>query len=48
VVDEEHDASFKQHDELRYSGRDLALVRARQAGAVAMLGSATPPSSPSG
>lgn len=42
VVDEEHDASFKQHNELRYSGRDLALVRARQAGAIAILGSATP------
>jgi primosomal protein N' (replication factor Y) len=42
VVDEEHDASFKQHTELRYSGRDLALVRARQVGAVAVLGSATP------
>lgn len=42
VVDEEHDASFKQHNELRYQGRDLALVRARQEGAVAVLGSATP------
>ncbi len=42
VVDEEHDPSFKQNTELRYHGRDLALVRARQAGAVALLGSATP------
>ncbi|MEO1228059.1 MAG: primosomal protein N' [Myxococcota bacterium] len=42
VVDEEHDPSFKQHNELRYQGRDLALVRARQEGAVAILGSATP------
>jgi primosomal protein N' (replication factor Y) len=42
VVDEEHDASFKQEEGLRYSGRDLALVRAHRAGAVAVLGSATP------
>ncbi|MBX2810844.1 MAG: primosomal protein N' [Myxococcales bacterium] len=42
VVDEEHDASFKQHNELRYHGRDLALTRAHQAGAMAVLGSATP------
>jgi primosomal protein N' (replication factor Y) (superfamily II helicase) len=42
VVDEEHDASFKQEEGLRYHGRDLALVRAQKAGAVAVLGSATP------
>ena len=44
VVDEEHDSSFKQEEGLRYSGRDLALVRAQrsQPGAVAVLGSATP------
>lgn len=42
VVDEEHDASFKQNDDLRYNGRDLALVRAKQRQAVAVLGSATP------
>jgi primosomal protein N' (replication factor Y) len=42
VVDEEHDASFKQGSDVRYNGRDLALVRARQAKAVAVLGSATP------
>jgi primosomal protein N' (replication factor Y) (superfamily II helicase) len=42
VVDEEHDSSFKQEDGLRYSGRDLALVRAQRAEAVAVLGSATP------
>jgi primosomal protein N' (replication factor Y) len=42
VVDEEHDGSFKQEEGLRYSGRDLALVRAQKVGAVAVLGSATP------
>jgi primosomal protein N' (replication factor Y) len=42
VVDEEHDPSFKQEDGVRYNGRDVALVRARHAGAVALLGSATP------
>jgi len=42
VVDEEHDGSFKQASGLRYNARDLALVRARDAGAVAVLGSATP------
>jgi primosomal protein N' (replication factor Y) len=42
VVDEEHDASYKQEEYPRYNGRDLALVRARQAGAAAVLGSATP------
>ena len=42
IVDEEHDGSFKQEDGVRYSGRDVALVRAQKAGAVAVLGSATP------
>jgi primosomal protein N' (replication factor Y) len=43
VVDEEHDASFKQQEGgLRYSARDLAVVRARHAGVPVMLGSATP------
>jgi primosomal protein N' (replication factor Y) (superfamily II helicase) len=42
VVDEEHDSSFKQEEGLRYHGRDLALVRAQKAGAVAVVGSATP------
>ena len=42
VVDEEHDPSFKQDDGVRYHGRDVALRRARAAGAVALLGSATP------
>ncbi len=42
VVDEEHDGSFKQDESPRYHGRDVAIVRARNAGAVAVLGSATP------
>ncbi len=42
VVDEEQDASFKQQDGLRYSARDVAIFRARQAGIPVVLGSATP------
>ncbi|MGB9081064.1 MAG: primosomal protein N', partial [Desulfuromonadaceae bacterium] len=42
IVDEEHEASFKQSDGLRYNARDLALVRGRMAGAAVVLGSATP------
>jgi primosomal protein N' (replication factor Y) len=42
VVDEEQDSSYKQEIVPRYNGRDLALVRARNAGAVAVLVSATP------
>ncbi len=42
VVDEEQDSAYKQESTPRYNGRDLALVRARAAGAVAVLVSATP------
>ena len=42
IVDEEHDQSYKQQDTPRYHGRDVAVVRARDAGAVVVLGSATP------
>ncbi len=42
MVDEEHDPSFKQEEKLRYHARDLAVVRAKQAGAAIVLGSATP------
>ncbi len=42
IVDEEHDTSYKQDETPRYNGRDVAVVRAQLAGALAVLGSATP------
>ena len=44
IVDEEHDGSYKQEETPRYHGRDVALIRARNAEAIAVLGSATPAS----
>lgn len=42
IVDEEHDGSYKQDTTPRYNGRDVAVWRAHQLGAVCVLGSATP------
>lgn len=42
VVDEEHEPAYKQDETPRYHGRDVAVMRAKLAGAVCLLGSATP------
>jgi len=42
VIDEEHEGTYKQDETPRYHARDVGLVRARDAGAVAILGTATP------
>jgi primosomal protein N' (replication factor Y) len=42
IVDEEHEASYKQGEAPRYHAREVAIVRARDAGATVVLGSATP------
>jgi len=42
VVDEEHEGSYKQAESPRYHAREVAIVRARNEGAVVVLGSATP------
>jgi primosomal protein N' (replication factor Y) len=42
VVDEEHEPAYKQDETPRYHGRDVAVMRAKLAGALCILGSATP------
>jgi len=42
IIDEEHDASYKQEESPRYNGRDVAIVRAKMEEVVVLLGSATP------
>ena len=42
VIDEEHEATFKQESTPRYQARDVAVERAKRAGAICILGSATP------
>jgi primosomal protein N' (replication factor Y) len=42
ILDEEHDPSYKQQEGLRFSARDITVMRARQTNIPVMLGSATP------
>ncbi len=42
IIDEEHDGSFKQQSNFRYSARDLCFIRAKQANIPLVLGTATP------
>jgi len=42
IIDEEHDASYKQQDGLRYNARNVALIRAQRASVPIIMGSATP------
>lgn len=42
IVDEEHEASYKQNETPRYHAREVAIMRARETGARCVLGSATP------
>lgn len=42
IVDEEHEPAYKQEDGARYNGRDVAVMRAKQAGCPILLGTATP------